>query len=856
MRNNKSLAAAITTALSFTPGIASAVVAALPGNQLENVGNDAARAITTKPSGETIFNQLFGNLNLPPDRFDFTAGESIILVPAGGVPFAAELFGTGTLTLPTPLTSSSLTAGNSGQNMAVIYTIDGEIPVEFEMTFTLDNGATFATNPVLGVRDGSSAGQPATVKTIPAADASGVYGMVISDSSLGADAVFRFAADATLYQVAATDGSSNGAAVTFFQLGSSEFTAGKRVYPTLPPTVAAGEKVYPATAGKGPVAAVSVTGAITGTLMGTTGATTLEVVDSSKFTVGWSYMCNSAYGPDTATNGSVFTVTNKTTGTPHKLFVSVQPTSVAGKGGTATGGFGSTVECSANANIYRVHIKGDTAISVTKTADFAVNHIYQFDNLGAVRSYSFGATSVLSHQVAKYAVTKIDGPTSTIHIQKMGGGGGGLEKTIQQNGTVGGEMLYDISVDLGDEWSSSNTPAGVPKSPATSAAGKNVATFNMKAGTTTPKDLKLINNDQIMLLYKLGNVNALAEPGQAINMTVELKTPTLGMVVNPLRTVQIAKSVSAVNTQLKSIEGGKLNIAVSTGSTQFSGEAGLGGLVGYVDNYVAQIGQVIIDDGQEGAVMEDGVTPFNIKNGAVLAENSTLTITGGQFQSSTALPGKVSLHLKNDAGDYVADQVTSDAAGWTAVWNLNTTEVQGIIDNDALVWIRTNGTLPVNTVEEQPHATFVINYDNASYQDVTEEADIRKITKDGTVCTVYNVPPPKKGVIGADQLSIRVTNDSALSGKLMGKLYSQEGGDPIWSGDLTTEEVAAGATTRFTSEDLETITGVTWDGRAVLEISTILPKIEVLALIRQNGIRMAPLSSLSAGAHGTSCAQD
>lgn len=847
MRNNKSLAAAITTALSFTPGIASAVVAALPGNQLENVGADAARALATAPSGEGLYKQLFGNLNLPRDRFDFTAGESIIAVSNGGVPFAAELFGTGTLTLPTPLSASATTSGNSGQYMAVIYTIDGEVPVEFEMTFTLDNGATFAVNPVLGVRDGTSAGQPVTVTTPPTADASGIYGMVISDSSLADDAVFRFDTDATLYQVAATDGASTGAAVTFFQLGSSDVTAGKRVYPTAPSATAA--KVYPAGVGKGPATVTPITLAVTGILTGTSGSTTLEVVDSSKFTIGWSYMCNSAYTAASAATGSVFTVSNKTTGTPNKLYVSVQPSTVAGLGGNGSGAFGSTVECSTDAAIYRVHVKGDTAISVTKPADFAVNHIYQFDNLGAVESLSVGATGVLSHQVSQYAVTKVDTGTSTIHIQKIGGGG--LDKTIQD-----GEMLYDISVDLGDEWSSGNSSAGVPKSPTTSAAGKNVATFNMKAGVTTPKDLKLVNNDQIMLLYKLGNVNALAEAGQSINMTVELKTPTLGMVVNPLRTVQVAKSVQAVNAQLKSIEGGTLHIAVSTGSTQFSGEVGIGGLVGYVDNYVAQIGQVVVDDGQEGAMMEDGVTPFKIMNGGVLAEKSTLTITGGQFQASTALPGKVSLHLKNSAGDYVADQITSDAAGWTAVWDLNTTELQGLIDNDALVWIRTDGTAPVNTVEEQPHATFVINYDNASYQDVTEEADIRKITKDGTVCTVYNVPPPKKGVIGADQLSIRVTNDSALSGKLMGKLYSQEGGDPIWSGDLTTEEVPSGATVRFTSEDVATITGQTWDGRAVLEISTILPKIEVLALIRQNGIRMAPLSSLSAGAHGTSCAQD
>jgi hypothetical protein len=337
--------------------------------------------------------------------------------------------------------------------------------------------------------------------------------------------------------------------------------------------------------------------------------------------------------------------------------------------------------------------------------------------------------------------------------------------------------------------------------------------------------------------------------------------------VNPARTTTVARSVQAINAQLKSIEAGTLHIAVSTGSTQFSGE-NPGGLVGYQDNYIAQIGQLVLDYGTDGAVMEDGVTPFEFKGssngGQVLASKSTLTITGGQFEASTALPGKAVLHLVDDSGDYDADSTkyTRDGEGWTAVWNLDTSQLQKIAEatsatgNGAIVRIRTDGKTPVNTVENNPVAILNINYDTATYADVTKQNSLRKITKDGTVCTVYNVPPPKKGVIGADQLSIRVTNDSAIAGKLTGKLYGQEGGDPIWTGDLTTEELAIGATARFTSEDLATITGVTWDGRAVLEISTIIPKIEVLALIRQDGIRMAPLSNLSAGAHGVSCAQE
>jgi hypothetical protein len=262
--------------------------------------------------------------------------------------------------------------------------------------------------------------------------------------------------------------------------------------------------------------------------------------------------------------------------------------------------------------------------------------------------------------------------------------------------------------------------------------------------------------------------------------------------------------------------------------------------------------------------MEDGVTPFRFKGadggGEVLASKSTLTITGGQFEASTALPGKAVLRTF-DGTEYDADSTkyTRDAEGWTAVWNLDTSQLQKIAEGGtegAVVQIRVDGKTPINTVENDPTAILNINYDTATYADVTKQNTFYKITKDGTVCTVYNVPPPKTGVIGADQLSIRVTNDSAIAGKLTGKLYGQEGGDPIWSGDLTTEELAIGATARFTSEDLATITGVTWDGRAVLEISTIIPKVEVLALIRQNGIRMAPLSNLSAGAHGVSCAQE
>jgi hypothetical protein len=117
-------------------------------------------------------------------------------VPAGGVTFAAELFGTGTLTLPTVIGTSPASSGNSGKYMGVVYTIDGDVPVDFEMTFSLDNGAVFAENPVLGVKDGAgSSGLNVSALSAGTMTLTGTTGLTT-------DAVFRFdsSANTNLYK--------------------------------------------------------------------------------------------------------------------------------------------------------------------------------------------------------------------------------------------------------------------------------------------------------------------------------------------------------------------------------------------------------------------------------------------------------------------------------------------------------------------------------------------------------------------------------------------------------------------------------------------------------------------------------
>jgi len=368
----------------------------------------------------------------------------------------------------------------------------------------------------------------------------------------------------------------------------------------------------------------------------------------------------------------------------------------------------------------------------------------------------------------------------------------------------------------------------------------------------------LASGDQLLLLYQLEQVGILKTAGEKINLTV-----SSNLADSSSQTTTVAQSAQAISAEITPIEVGKVYIAVNTGSTQFSGEPVANDKGSYIDNYVAQIGTLSISTAGPQVKREDGVSPFVIGEGQVEAKG-TLKILRGQLAASKSLPGRVYLSSMTEEIFSVSEQVTTETAGeWSVTWNLDMNKLATLTDSAAManansgdtaavtgsatIRIRTDGTTTVNTVSTPPQATLTLDFSDARYQDLTVAGNLRKITSDGTVCTVFNIPPPKAGVTGADTLAIRVTNNSLISGKLFGKLYSQEGGDPIWLGDLTTEEVPAGATVRFTSENVATISGQTWDGRAVLEISTIIPWIEVMPLIRQNGIRMAPLSNISEG---------
>lgn len=848
MRKNRTLTAAITTALSLSSGVAYA-----QGSQFENVDSAARATEAIKKAGEAgLTSTDSGGLLRPNLGFDFTGGETVINVAADGVPFAAELFGGTGLTLPTVLS-----AGTTGSYMAVVYTIDGTINQNFNMTFTLDNGATFAENPILGVKDNKS-GAGLTVTSLGATagfTAGLVTGVSIGTAvTMSVGEVFRFSDHATLYRV----GTAPGAGVfTFYQLGN--FTNLGVVAAATSTTSLLASKIY-SNQTMGGIATIATASISSVALAAVTshGQKTLQVVNSAAYTAGWSYICQkNGFGPAQADSSqSIFKVAtiDSQTGSLGILTVTTQSYGLGQFNVSNTAGGLLTTDCSmgTNGSIYRIYVPGDTVISLTANPAAAapVNKLFQFSASPVTWLPPAVPPIIAFPNTGQYTVKTIDAVKNTITINPL--------STI----VMPGESLFDANITMGDGWIAVNAAAGVPKAPSSTAAGTNKAIFALNAGTTSP-NLNLATNDQVMLLYKLSNVGALAAAGQKVNMQVDLRTGgALDVLVNPQRTVAVATSVKGMEVTLSSLEAGKLAISVSTGSTQFSGELSPNSTTpyGFISNTVAQIGSLGVKDGQNLAKVEDGTSTFKLQT-KVLADNSKLKVTGGQFQASKNSPGKVFINATSNTGsqsNISADFVTQDAAGdWSALWNLDSSEMASIANANpaAYISIQTDGTAEVNTVENAPHGAFTLDFNNAAYKDITAESDLRKISKDGTVCTVYQIPPPAPDVVGADLMSIRIINDSAIAAKVKGTLYDMDGNLlGTANTDLSATELAAGATLRIESDKIgQLFGGVTWSGRAVLKIISIMPQMEVMALIRQRNTPFAPLSNLSSGAKGTSC---
>jgi len=805
MQNNRILAVAI----------ASTLCSGVAYGSFEN-----ARDGMTPAALDTVYTP-----RRPVKAFDFEAFTLIRVNDVSGTygtVYASELFGDAR-TLPSGDTSR-------GTYAAVVYSIDGAISDDFEMTFTLTNGATFDGDPWLGIDDSGigSTGQDANVTAKFSENTSNV---TLTDGSLTATDIFKFSTHGTLYKVQTNSGNE----IQFYQLGTTGDTAKGLSEEVDGSSLAVGLYKY-----SGNALEMSDANVIN-TSIATADNIAVWANDAAVAGNNLPNMANIATGMDNIIVNLHYYLGTQTTENCYEVTGKVGGNIVLGSNLPAHGN-NATLQSNA---ITRCYQAGDTKLHVGNALAFQVDHIYQFESDTALYKVSSPDTTtgnnIITVQNMDSSKTGLSsaipaGTTKAYRVDAFGTSSGGEGWTLS-NGTLAASITL----------ATTHTPALPLKAKTGTGSGKSTATFLIPASKDPLLHLK--TSDRLMLLYKLGNTKALGSPGQKINMTVALATALTNIKVNPAREITVASSKPGIKLlDMKPLEGGEIKISVLSDSKEFTGDG-----APFIGTNEAKIGYINLDnddsDSQE-VKAADGETKFEVGKTGALADKSTLQITDGQFAASLKTPGTVLVQAGST--NLQADTVTET----DATWNLHDTgliAIEAAILDKTAIHFKVDGSTGINVPENNPHATLTIDFDDTKMTDLTIEADLRKIKKDGTICHIYNVP----NATAADALSIRITNDSAVAGKLTVALYNMDGTEAIAAGTelFEGEEIKPDETKRLSAADLELLAGAAWSGRARAVISSTLPKLAILALLRQN-VPGGALVNMSVGATGNSCNSD
>ncbi|MDM8560822.1 hypothetical protein [Candidatus Parabeggiatoa sp. HSG14] len=434
--------------------------------------------------------------------------------------------------------------------------------------------------------------------------------------------------------------------------------------------------------------------------------------------------------------------------------------------------------------------------------------------------------------------------------------------------TIDGQIrsYFVLSYSLSDETMFSGIPMiGInstnwlyPISPLKGGNDASSVSFAIDA-TSTP----LVTGDQILLLYKIKNALKLNLPGEQITMKADLRKflSAGGSRIHPSLTITIAQSKPALETIIKPISAGIAQISMLLDEKRFNGMLAIPEIFSpYLNPSMVQIGTLDIispnvpvsstNQVPNGVLTSDAEILFKIGNGhtETTLKEATLVVENGQFSASQFSSGRVFLHLKNAHKTINASVVENEKA----IWELNEKQLADIISEPAsgtTIRFEVNGKKKINLPAIPPKATLTITFNDSFNRTVQVSALLRQILQDGMTCWAYNIP----NSTSRDVMALRITNDSRVSGKLIGTLYDTDGEELFVSQPLLNgRKIQPNQTVRIGAEDLEKI-GATWEGRAVLKIVSTLPRIEMMLLQRQRGIASSSISNLSRGASGISC---
>ena len=531
------------------------------------------------------------------------------------------------------------------------------------------------------------------------------------------------------------------------------------------------------------------------------------------------------------------------------------------------------------------------AIAAALTMPMSMVEAATFENNTTVDVSSFSGNVTFNSDDG--ISTDVDATNGILYATEIFGGATITKLPIRDdNGRMG--VVYTLGQSITSDFSMTftldngefvSTVSDRPKLGENSSNDPTITFDNTSGGSVTfqvgglSSSAALQTNDELLMLYYINNPSNLATDEGAVKMSVTLLDSD-GLPVETGFTgstaLQVAHAAETLTTKLESEDGGNIRISVNDESKKFNSTDADVGTNAYIDPDTARIGYLTIkqDNSGNNAKGTDATTDFDIsdtaddntEDGAI--DSATLTITGGQFAASMSTPGKVYLCDTTSATEIGSLNVlASDAT--TATFDLTNDEVVSITAADSGsgkvgICMDVDKQTEINTVDTPPSATLAIDFVEDPVGDVAIAATpLRQIKKDGTVCLVHAIP---NSGISRDKINIRITNTSAIGGKISARMYTEDGTDlgiKVLDGDgydagaddgNPETELAPHATLYLNGAILDTDVGFgTWAGRALLELTSTLPNMEVMAMLRHQESKYLWNSSLDS--MGSTCSK-
>lgn len=234
-----------------------------------------------------------------------------------------------------------------------------------------------------------------------------------------------------------------------------------------------------------------------------------------------------------------------------------------------------------------------------------------------------------------------------------------------------------------------------------------------------------------------------------------------------------------------------------------------------------------------------------------------LTISDGNFAASTV--DKIFIKTKDTtipATEKLSDNI---AAKWTIT---ESTPLEDLCKSSTqTIMLNVDGVTEINENRKvPPTGTLTVTFDGGKV--INSSTRLRHLKKNGSVCTLYNIP----NSTALDRLNIRITNDSTtVSGFVKGTLRGEDGNDIFKSAMLIPADgLVPNQTVHLDSAAIiaaAVAAGKTeWTGRAVLTVESNIPEgsMEVYGLLRAATQPLptftdSPLMNMSVGTTGDGC---